>query len=229
VNTDLLWTSEEIRAFERHLQDDLGLPALLLMENAAVAAAKTITQLSQDQGFTTILLLCGRGNNGGDAATTARHLIGTELHLLLATPLGQPRPGSLSEAALLTCARLGLTATSQQDLPTRIASADLLVDGLFGTGLDRPLAGHALQIIRDLDAASRPLLALDLPSGLDATTGAVLGAALHAHWTLTFAGVKAGLVRGAGPAHAGEVRLAPIGVSEGVARAWLARRRAATR
>ncbi len=228
MTTDLLWTLEEIRAFERHLQDDLRLPALLLMENAAAGTARMVTQLAQDQGFTTILLICGGGHNGGDAATAARHLVGTGLHLILATPFGPPKPGSLTEAALRTCASLGLTAASQPGLPALIASADLVVDGLFGTGLDRPLAGHALQTIRDLDSAGRPILALDLPSGLDATTGAVHGAALHARWTLTFAGRKAGLARGAGPAHAGEVRVAPIGVSEGVARAWLTRRRAAT-
>lgn len=226
---DALWTAEEARDFDLHLQQELGLPAALLMENAAAALARLIAQISTEQGLTRILLLAGRGHNGADALVAARHLAGGPWSLRCALPLGPPRPGSLGESALAPLSRLGLAPAPEASLPELLADRDLVVDGLYGIGLDRPLEGAARACVEALNASGLPVLAVDLPSGLDASTGEARGAAVRARWTLSFVGRKAGLARGAGPAHAGAVSVAGIGVHADYASAWLARRRAALR
>jgi len=224
------WTGEEARAFDQHLQKSIGLPAALLMENAAAALAQTITQIAQEKGFTKILLLCGTGHNGADALVAARHLAGGGLDVRVALPLGLPRALSLGEPALAILPRLGIRA-AHPDTPLAelLAGRDLVVDALFGLGLDRPLLGAAARLIQALNAAQRPVLAVDLPSGLDATTGAVWGSAVRATWTLSFVAPKLGFTVGAGPDLAGEVRTAGIGLSAGFADSWVQARRAALR
>lgn len=224
----LAWSGAEAREFDAWLQQELGLPAAHLMENAAAGLANSLLQISAEQGFTRILLLCGPGHNGGDGLTAARQLHGGGLDLRLALPLGLPKPGSLPAAALAVLDRLGLrpepAGTPLADL---LAGRELVVDALFGLGLDRPLEGSARDLIQGLNASRLPVLAVDLPSGLDATTGAVWGAAVRAGWTLSFVGPKQGFQRGEGPALTGQVRIAGIGVAAEFAEAWLRARRAA--
>lgn len=225
---DLLWSAEEAQAWDHYLQHDLGLTASLLMEDAAVALANNILQVSKDKGFTKTLLLCGTGHNGGDAVTAARHLLGSSLDLRLAFPLGPPRPASLTLGALTTLARLGLhPEPASTPLRHLLQGTDLVVDALFGIGLNRPLTGAAHDLVLALNAAKLPVMAVDVPSGLNATTGSVWGAAVRADWTVSFVGVKQGFLQGSGPALAGEVRIAEIGVRPEIAAAWLQTRRAA--
>jgi NAD(P)H-hydrate epimerase len=221
------WTGEEARAFDLHLQRDLGLHAALLLASAGAAVAATIAQLAADGGFARIVLLAGTGHNGADAMVAARHLAGGALQLRCILPLGPPRPGSLGEPARECLRRLGLDPLVGAAGGEFLDAADLVVDGLFGVGLDRPLVGAARALVEAVNAVRRPVLAVDLPSGLHADTGEALGAAVAARWTLTFVGPKAGLLRAAGPACVGEVRTAQIGTSAAYAQAWLARRRAA--
>ncbi len=224
------WTGEEARAFDQYLQQSIGLPAALLMENAAAGLAQAITQLAQEKGFTKILLLCGTGHNGADALVAARHLAGGDLDLRVALPLGPPRALSLGEPALAILPRLGLRPPHPDTpLADLLADRDLVVDALFGLGLDRPILGAAARLIQALNATQKPVLAVDLPSGLDATTGQVWGSAVRATWTLSFVAPKQGFTRGAGPELCGEVRTAGIGLSAGFADSWLRARRAALR
>lgn len=224
----LSWSSEEAQAWDRFLRENLGLASSLLMENAAVELANNILQVAKDKGFTKILLLCGTGHNGGDAVTAARHLMGGSLDLRLAFPIGPPRPGGLTEAALQPLARLGLHAEPVGTPPSQLwAGRDLVVDALFGLGLNRPLTGAALDLVVELNATRVPVLAVDVPSGLDATTGASWGAAVRADWTLTFVGPKQGFQKGVGPTVTGQIQIAEIGVRPEIAEAWLRSRRAA--
>jgi NAD(P)H-hydrate epimerase len=219
---NLLWTRQEAQAFDRHLQEDLGLPAAILMENAAAGLANKLLQVAQDKGFRRILLICGTGHNGGDALVAARQLQGCGLEFRLALPLGSPRPGNLAAAALLPLASLGLhPAVPGQPLKGLMSSTDLVVDALFGLGLDRPLHPPAVALMQELNDARLPTLAVDLPSGLDADTGATWGAAVRADWTVTFVGPKQGFGRGQGPALCGEVSIAGIGVRMEYGEGWL--------
>jgi NAD(P)H-hydrate epimerase len=208
------------RELDRRAIEEYGIPALVLMENAGRACADAAAELLAGRAGP-VLVLCGAGNNGGDGLVVARTLWnrGFEARVLLAGPLARLERAS---AEVQTNARLwqGLgrriePLADEVALAARageLASAALLIDALFGTGLTRPLTGLEAACVRALDGAGPPLLAVDLPSGLDADTGEVLGAAPRAALTVTFVAAKRGLLRGWGPALAGRVRVAEIGV-----------------
>lgn len=212
-----------VRALDRRTIEEYGLPGLVLMENAGRAAADEAQRmLAAARG--PVLVLCGPGNNGGDGLVVARTLRNRG-YSVRACFVGPEERLAAGGADFRTNLRLwrGLgepfeAVAEPARLAAPLAAAALVVDGLFGTGLTRALGEPWLGAIRALNAARRAVLALDLPSGLDADTGAELGAAVRADVTLTFAARKSGLLTGSGPALAGRVVVAEIGIP----RAWIA-------
>jgi NAD(P)H-hydrate epimerase len=154
-------------------------------------------------------VVCGAGNNGGDGYVLARlaHLAGLDVHLTAAA--GAPRAGSEADTARQWFLACGGRETAQ--LPTQ--SAEVLVDGLLGTGLDRAPEGATAQAIDALNASDRPVLALDLPSGLHADTGAAPGVAVRAAATLSFVVRKRGLYTGRSRALCGQLAFDALGVA----------------
>jgi ADP-dependent NAD(P)H-hydrate dehydratase / NAD(P)H-hydrate epimerase len=209
-----LLSRAEVRALDAAAVATLGVPSLVLMENAGAQAAAALRARFGGQ-LDQVLVLGGVGQNGGDAWVVARHLRvhGLSPRCVLvgdrAKVKGDART-NLSALEALGCAVTSLA--SEEPLAALLASASLIVDGLFGTGLDRPLAGLALAVVRAINAADKPVLALDLPSGVDADTGQELGAAVRAQLTVTFAAHKPGLYQHPGAALAGEIVCAQIGV-----------------
>ncbi|HZM00192.1 MAG TPA: NAD(P)H-hydrate epimerase, partial [Planctomycetota bacterium] len=153
-------------------------------------------------GLTRAVFLVGPGHNGGDALVAERRL--AERMPALRTLLWRPLQG---------------------DAPPALDAATLLVDGLFGVGLSRPVEGRARAAIEHVNASPACVLAIDIPSGLCATTGAVLGAAVSAEHTISFVGPKRGFFIGAGPAQVGSWRAVEIGFPATEAEAWRASRR----
>jgi NAD(P)H-hydrate epimerase len=211
-----LFTRQESREVDRAAIEDLGINSLILMENAGRGATDAIVE-AFPQRLRRVVLVGGPGQNGGDAWVVARRLklLGHEPLALLIGAASQLRGDAKVNWALL--GKLGiesieLSPDAAESVAEHAVRATLLVDGLFGTGLDRPITGGHAKIIELLDEASAPLVALDMPSGLDADTGAILGIAPHAALTVTFAGHKRGLHQFPGVEHAGAVRLADIGV-----------------
>ena len=215
-----LWSGLESTAFDQYLQEELAIPSGLLMENAAHALARLIKHLTNGPAGS-ILFLVGPGNNGGDALVALRQLHQATPHSLhIWAPLGLPhQPGSPAADATHTLSHLAYSAST--DCPTLPSPIRLLVDGLFGVGLSRPLSGNTADVIHKAQSLNAPVLAVDCPSGLDATTGEVLGACLPAQHTLSFVGPKQGFYTGSGPEMAGNVHVAPIGVSHAFAQHWL--------
>lgn len=215
-----------VRALERRAIDEYGIPSLVLMENAGRACAQeALALLAEAAGA--VLVLCGPGNNGGDGLVTARTLFnrGLEVRALFVGPRAKLAGGSGDFQKNIELWRgLGQTldivegAGDALELARACVRAALVVDALFGTGLDRELGEPWTGAIRTVNASGRPVLAVDLPSGLDADSGAVLGAAVRAAVTVTFVARKPGLARGHGPELAGRVVVAEIGIP----RAWLA-------
>ncbi len=211
-----LFTREESRAVDREAIEALGVVSLVLMENAGRGATDAIVRAFGDR-LARVVLVGGPGQNGGDAWVVARRLalLGFDpLALLLGDPA---RLAGDAAANWLLLEKLGVDArvVSPDDassIEPHLADATLLVDGLFGTGLDRAVGGGYAVAIEAMDAVKVPLVALDMPSGLDADTGAVLGVAPHAALTVTFAAHKRGLHQYPGAAHAGDVELVDIGV-----------------
>lgn len=211
-----LFTREESREVDRVAIEEFGVVSLVLMENAGRGATDAICEVFDDR-LQDVVLVGGPGQNGGDAWVVARRLalLGHSPLAVLVGEAGKLRGDALANWSLLD--KLGietvtLAPSDAKSLAERLADATLIVDGLFGTGLDRAVAGGYADAIQAMEAAEAPVASLDLPSGLDADTGAILGVAPGAALTVTFAGQKRGLHQYPGVEHAGEVRVVDIGV-----------------
>lgn len=196
-----LFRTERIRAIEQ------AAGTAGLMEKAGLAVATLAKELLGEEGDD-ILIVAGPGNNGGDALVAARHLKAgwCKVTVVLCGERNQLPP----DAAAALDAWLAAGGTLEAELPDR--NFDLVIDGLFGIGLTRPLQDRYADLVEAINALSRPVLAIDVPSGLCADTGRVLGAAVRATCTLTFLGLKPGLYTLEGPEHAGEVVVSDLGV-----------------
>ncbi|MBX7193958.1 MAG: NAD(P)H-hydrate epimerase, partial [Sandaracinaceae bacterium] len=211
-----LLTRTEARLADRTLIEG-GVPGIVLMENAGRAATDIVIARCKD-ALPHAVVVGGVGQNGGDAWVVARHLVarGIAPHVLL---VGDPSrvagDGALALAALRAVGIEPEILRRPDDLArlgTHRAQATLIVDGLFGTGLDRPIEGLVREAITELDGWPCPRVALDLPSGVCADSGQVLGVALRADLTITFHAPKRGLHAPPGVKLAGEVVVADIGV-----------------
>lgn len=185
-----------------------GTPGIELMREAGRAVAEAAADLAEDGP---ILIVAGPGNNGGDGFVAATLLAaqGREVRLIL---VGE-RDALKGDAAL--AARDWTGATMPGDAATVAAAAgdaSLIIDALFGAGLDRPVAGVPLAVIQAINGSGVPVLAVDLPSGVNGTTGAVMGAAVRAAETVTFFRRKPGHLLLPGRLHCGRVRVADIGI-----------------
>ncbi|MBI4577527.1 MAG: NAD(P)H-hydrate epimerase [Planctomycetes bacterium] len=215
--------TEAIRALDRHAIEELGLPGVVLMENAGRRAADEAWGLVQGRVGARVAVIAGRGNNGGDGYVVARHLHNrgarVECHHLGA--IGEASPRGDARLFLDVARRMGIPVVEHRGpgLPglgdSLERDSDLVVDAILGTGLAGPVRGLDREGILAIHAAAArgvPVLAIDVPSGLDADTGEVLGVAVRATRTVTFAAPKLGFARGEGPAHAGVVVLADISI-----------------
>jgi NAD(P)H-hydrate epimerase len=214
-----LFTREESRDVDRAAIDELGIVSLVLMENAGRGATDAICDVFGER-LGRVVLVGGPGQNGGDAWVIARRLtlLGQRPLAVLVGDASRLRGDAQVNWALLGGLGIETTEVSPDDaqsIAEHLGDATLIVDGLFGTGLDRPITGAYAEAITAMDATPAPLVSLDLPSGLDADTGAIFGVAPHAALTITFAGQKRGLQQYPGVEHAGEVRVADIGIPIG--------------
>ena len=205
----------EVRALDARAADELGLPTLLLMENAGRGAAALLRD--QLRPGDEVAILCGPGNNGGDGGVVARHLDGWGFGVRVAW---LDKPGGLVGDPSTQYRILDRSNIRQSvwDEPTRaeidafLGDAAWVVDGLLGTGADRPVEGRLRGIIEAINARGRPVLALDLPSGLDADSGEPLGIAVRASMTATFVAPKLGFDRPGARAYTGAVHVVDIGL-----------------
>lgn len=203
-----LYSPEQVRRMDAYAIGTLGIPGLELMERAGAAAFRALRErwpLARR-----LAVVCGVGNNAGDGFIVARlaREAGLTAEVLQLGDAGRLR-GDARTAADAYRAAGGSCRPFAVDL---LAEADLIVDAIFGTGLDRPVQAAWAEAIESINAARRPVLAVDIPSGLSGGTGAVLGAAVRAELTVTFVAHKCGLFTGAGPAQTGELRLADLDV-----------------
>lgn len=216
------------RAIDVRAEHELGLAGLVLMENAGRGAAEWAMEVLGELGAPAgpVAIVCGRGMNGGDGLVVARQLAcrGVVVHVHLAFAPDAARATTDAGRNLHVVRAMGVDVTpvaSGDALAAELARRGpaLVVDALFGTGLDRPLDAHHRSLVLAINECGVPVLALDLPSGLDAETGDVHGACVVARWTATFVAPKLGLVRAFGPRHAGQVEVIELGLPP----SWLLR------
>ncbi|MEA3403709.1 MAG: NAD(P)H-hydrate dehydratase [Armatimonadota bacterium] len=210
-----LVTADEMREMDRRTIEEWGLPGLVLMENAGRAVARSCEELLEELTPGRVVIVAGRGNNGGDGFVAARwlHWAGYEVEVLLLAE-GEELSGSAATNYQFA-ARMGVPIDEGADralLDERLPGAALIVDGVLGTGIAGEVRGTARQAIEAMNAAEAPVVAVDIPSGVDADTGAVLGDAVRAHTTVTMALPKLGLYQYPGRERCGEIIVAPIGM-----------------
>ena len=196
----LVYSSAALRAADAHAIGTLGIPGYTLMTRAGEAALRALR--AQWPLARRLLVVCGRGNNGGDGYVVARLARAAGLEVTLAAPAGPPAGGDALRAADDWKAAGGSVTAWSAALP---GSADLIVDALLGTGLDRAVGPPLAGVIDTLNAAGRPIVALDVPSGLDCDSGFPHGVAVRAALTVSFMGLKPGFYLGAGPEHCGRL------------------------
>jgi len=202
-------TAEQVRALDAGAIEGLGIPGIALMESASQALAAAVQEVRQQVGGGSVLLVCGGGNNGGDGFGAARWLHGWGVPVVI-WALSDRASG---DAAVnrQACERLGLPFVSIGS-PGELAEHAVLVDAVFGTGLSRDVEGRYATVLTWLDQAEAPIVAADLPSGLHADTGRLMGVGVHAARTVTFGALKAGMLCGQGPERCGQVDLAELGL-----------------
>ncbi len=222
-----LVTSGEMRAIDRYAIETIGLPSLVLMENAGRAVADEVKRLDRllprgrrrDDGPSRWLILIGKGNNGGDGIVAARHLAesGFEVHLLFAVP-----PDAWSgEAAVQRdiAERIGLPSSVYgTDGGIDWSRWDGIVDALLGTGTSGPPREPYAALIREANASGLPIVAADMPSGLNADTGEAADPCIRARVTVALGLMKRGLLLHPGAEWAGEAVVRPIGIPEAAVR-----------
>jgi NAD(P)H-hydrate epimerase len=220
---------DEVRAFDAWAINTLGMPGVVLMENAGRSCAELIKE-ELDSRFrgndkaardaAKVCIFCGTGNNGGDGYVIARHLLNSGFKIIVVLCGGRNKVKGDAKINLDILEKMGLPIKQlnldEGDIPgwvkTFAAGADMLVDAIFGTGLSGRLSEEYKQLIESINAQKRPILAVDIPSGLDCDTGEPLGAAIKASYTVTFAAVKKGFSAAKAKAYTGEVFVASIGI-----------------
>lgn len=207
-------TAEQMRALDRRAIEEFGVPGVVLMENAGRAVVEVVAREYGPLGGKRIAVFCGAGNNGGDGFVVARllRLAGAEPLLYLA---GNPESiKSDARTHFEIARRLEIETLTAADVPPdslALNGVELIVDALLGTGIKEAPRGAIAEAIRRLNAAHLPVVAVDIPSGVDADTGAVPGEAVLAAHTVTFACPKIGLLTFPGAERVGTLHVADIG------------------
>lgn len=220
--------SQQMKELDRHTIQDLGVPAVVLMERASLSV---VEELKKNFNLERVLVICGSGNNGGDGIAIARllHLAGFRVDLFMAG-----KKEAFTEETKMQwkiAGNYGISMVKNFSFPEYTT----IVDAIFGVGLSRQAEGSYYKLIERMNDSHVPVLAVDIPSGIHGTTGAVMGAAVHAAETVTFAYGKTGLYLYPGAEYAGKVVVKDIGIYSDtqplmraitdLERSWLPRRR----
>jgi len=204
---------EQVRTLDALAVERLGVPGIVLMENAARQVADHAKAMLGDAaGDLRVLIVCGGGNNGGDGFAAARHLHLRGASVALIATRSRDQYTGDAAANYDICKKLGLPIGCVDDLKRSAGNHHLIIDALLGTGLTQPVKPPLAELIDWINAHPAPKLAVDLPSGLDCDRGVPLGTAVRAARTVTFVAPKLGFTNRDSRAYTGEVHVADIGV-----------------
>src|SRR2546428_2774008 len=210
--------SAQMREADKRTIDDIGIPSLVLMENAGRQAVAAMEAMYADLLERQVGVLCGRGNNGGDGFVVARTLVqrGVDVAVFLLGGVADVRGDARVNLEIL--GRLGVTVVEIADSQawelhfSEVSDCTLIVDAIFGTGLTSPVSGLIESVIADVNASGIPVVAIDLPSGLSADSAEPIGPSIEAGLTVTLAAPKLPLVLPPGGVRAGDIVIADIGI-----------------
>lgn len=214
--------AEQMREADRRTIEDVGIPSIVLMENAGRQIVAAIESLYPDLPERQIAIVCGKGNNGGDGFVVARTLLqrGIEASVFVIGRVSEVKGDARINLDIL--GRLGITVVEVADESawelhfSEVNTHDLIVDAMFGTGLKTPLTGMYETVVSDLNGCDSPVVSIDLPSGMSADSADLMGEAVDAAVTVTLGAPKLPLILPPAEHKAGEVVIADIGVPAGV-------------
>ncbi len=213
-----LLTADEMRELDRQTIEQIGIPGVVLMENAGRAATQHLERRFGHLHPGPVLVMAGKGNNGGDGYVMARHLLDRRwqvITVVVASPEEIAGDARTNLEALLNCGGEVLFAESEPELAAVLEThggASLVVDALFGTGLSSAVRGLYAPAINWINTSPAPVLAVDIPSGVDATDGRILGCAVRADLTVSFAFAKVGQAVYPAAGLGGELAVVDIGI-----------------
>jgi NAD(P)H-hydrate epimerase len=211
-------TSQEMQKLDKLAIKKIGIPSIVLMENAGIKVAEVIEKECAPLSGRSVYILCGPGNNGGDGMVVARHLFnrGVRLKVFLLAEKNRIKGDAATNLGIAEKLGIGIKeVNSVQDLKLlrqELPYADITVDALLGTGSTLPLRGLLKKAVGLINQCSSHTVAVDLPTGLDADTGEVPGEAVKANFTVTFAYPKRGLYLYPGIDYAGKIEVVDIGI-----------------
>lgn len=206
--------AKQMQEIDRRTIEKIGIPAMVLMERAALSLAEQVMRLVSGEGKRKdeikILAVSGTGGNGGDAIAAARilHLQGVSAEILLTFP--EKARSKTAQQQLEIAIQCGVPV-QKDSTQTNPAAYDVILDGIFGVGLSREITGEASALISWMNEAGTPILAVDIPSGIDAGSGKILGCCTRAKCTVTFGERKIGQLLYPGASLCGELVVADIG------------------
>jgi NAD(P)H-hydrate epimerase len=217
-----VFNSAQMREADRRAIDDIGIPSLVLMENAGRQAVAAMEAIYSDLSDRQVAVLCGRGNNGGDGFVVARTLIqrNVDVSVFLIGRVSEVRGDARVNLEIL--GRLGHTVVEVADSQawelhfSEVSDCTLIVDAIFGTGLNAPVSGFIESLITDVNTSGIPVVAIDVPSGLSADSPEPIGPSIEASVTITLAAPKLPLVLPPGETRAGDIVIADIGIPDEV-------------
>jgi NAD(P)H-hydrate epimerase len=217
----MVMSRAEVRAVDSWAINEVGIPGVVLMENAGRSCAELIKEELAGTAKPKVCIFCGTGNNGGDGYVIARHLLnaGFTVSVVICGDRGKVKGDAKINLDILE--QLGqpveVLDLYEGDIAGKVGDfagdADMVVDALFGTGLSGELREEHRKLIESINGRNPTVLAVDIPSGLDCDTGEPLGAAVRATYTVTFVAAKKGFTAtGRAQEYTGEVFVASIGV-----------------
>jgi NAD(P)H-hydrate epimerase len=204
-------TVRAIQALDKFAIKRMGIPSIVLMENAGRALAEEVLKLAKKKAR--VLIVCGTGNNGGDGLVAARHLKvnGARVVVCIVGSKTELKEDPKINYAIVKALRIPVIFYKKPScLPLK--RTDVVIDALFGAGLNRPLQEPYRSVIGRINQSGAYVIACDIPSGLDGTTGKVHGCCVKADKTVTFTLLKTGFFRNAGPSYIGKAVVRNIGL-----------------
>ncbi len=213
-------SAEQAKRLDSIAIKEVGIPSIILMENAGRSLAEEVKRYVKRIERPFVCICCGVGNNAGDGFVAARHLLNAGIKVkifLIGSSVGLKEDPNLNFRILkrLGYSVIELDTDSNRFFATlsrSLKKADVIVDAVFGIGLNRNISGHFKEVIDLINASRKRVVSADIPSGLDGTTGKVYGVCVKAHATVTFNFAKKGLFKAEGPKYAGKVIVADIGI-----------------
>lgn len=212
-------TAKEMADMDKFAIEKIGIPGMVLMENAGREVVAVIKEKLGTVEHKTIVIFCGKGNNGGDGYVIARYLLdmGANVQTYLVGKTEEVKGDAKSNLKILQDLGHIVLPISRLEHVDLSKGAHLVVDALLGTGVRGALKGLLAQIVEKINEMDAPVIAVDLPTGMEADTGAINGACVRANSTVTMAYLKSGLLLSPAREHAGDVVVANIGMPASVA------------